>query len=321
MSDLIGQLEKKLAEGEPFDRRDGCNILRAENRHIPALFYLADKIRRKYFENDLALCSIVNAKSGSCSQDCSFCSQSVHHNTKIEQYDLLTNDRLREHYNQVDDLPLAHFGIVTSGPQLSAGEVRKISEFIAPLDGAASFCASLGELSSEQLEQLQRSGLERYHHNLETAPSFFSEICTTHEYQSRVQTIRRAKQLGLEVCSGGIIGLGETLEQRVELALTLRELEVDSIPLNFLVPIAGTSTENHQPLEPLEILKTTSMFRLLNPTREIKICAGRNHLRDLQSMLFFAGATGIMIGDLLTVAGRSVEKDLQMLKDLGFSGG
>ncbi len=318
MSCLIKNIEKKINAGEDLKADDALAVLRAPKELMAGLFYLADKIRRKYFTDSLSLCSIVNAKSGVCSQDCSFCAQSVHNPTEIVEYPLLDSAELKQHYDRAGRLPIDNFGFVTSGPSVSDKDFSQIISLFEQLDETAEICASMGDFSVKQFEKLKQAGLKRYHHNLETAPSFFSEICTTHDYSSRVETVQKAKEAGLEICSGGIIGLGETLEQRVELAITLRKLDVDSIPLNFLIPVENSPTEKSSPPEPLEILKTISMFRLVNPEKEIKICAGRIHLRDLQSMVFYAGATGIMVGDLLTVSGRSVEKDLQMLEDLGF---
>jgi biotin synthase len=171
-------------------------------------------------------------------------------------------------------------------------------------------------LNEAQLRRLKDSGVARYHHNLETAESFFPRICSTHGFDDRLLTVRRAKSAGLEICCGGIFGMGESREQRVEFAITLRDEGVHSIPLNFLVPIPGTPVENAEPMRPLEILKTVAMFRLVCQSAEIKVCAGRRHLRDLQSMFLYAGATGIMVGDYLTTAGRPVEEDIQLLKDL-----
>ena len=168
----------------------------------------------------------------------------------------------------------------------------------------------------DELGKLKAAGLRRYHHNLETAPSFFPEICTTHDHQIRVETVRAAKEAGLEVCCGGLLGLGESLEQRVELACLLAELQVDQIPLNFLVPIPGTPMEDRPPVEPLEVLRTIAMFRLVCPEAGLNVAAGRVRLNRLQSMIFYAGCNAMMIGDLLTVAGGAVAEDLQMLADL-----
>jgi biotin synthase len=181
-------------------------------------------------------------------------------------------------------------------------------------------CASLGVLSKDQLSCLREAGLKRYHHNLETAESYFPTICSTHTFQERVQTIRSAQKEGFEICAGGIFGLGETPEQRIELAFTLRDLDVDSIPLNFLNPVPGTPAEHCSPLPPLDILKIISLFRFVLPEKDIRVCGGREVcLRTLQPLLYLAGANGTMVGNYLTTGGRNPEIDLQEMHDLGFT--
>lgn len=222
-----------------------------------------------------------------------------------------------EAYTNACALPITHFGLVTSGEALTDAGIRQVCDAIRTQGiPEVAWCASLGSLSRDQLAQLKSAGLRRFHHNLETAPSFFPQICDTHSFEHRVRTLRAVKDAGLEICSGGILGMGESLEQRVEFALTLQQENVDSIPLNFLIPVPGTRLENREPMQPLDMLRSIIMFRLVHPRAELKVCAGRTHMRDLQSMIFYAGATGMMIGPLLTVAGREVDQDLQMLKDL-----
>jgi biotin synthase len=209
------------------------------------------------------------------------------------------------------------FGIVTSGCSLDSKGVDVVCGAVRGRKSrSVEWCASLGELDDTALRRLRGAGLVRFHHNIETAESFFPRICTTHSFGDRLAMIRRVRRNGLEVCSGVILGMGESLEQRVEMAEVLRRERVDSIPLNFLVPVPGTRLARVKPMKPLDILRCVAMFRLVNPDAEIKVCAGRLHLRDLQSMVFHAGASGIMVGPLLTVAGRDPAADLQMLRDL-----
>ncbi|MFP4687957.1 MAG: biotin synthase BioB [bacterium] len=320
MIKLAVELEKNINSGQMLTEKEALAVLRSGGQDFTALLALADRVRRQNFSNKIHLCSIVNAKSGACSEDCAFCAQSAHHNTEVDIYGLRESEQLVEARENVAHLPVSHFGIVTSGPKPRAEELDKIIKVIesGELDGI-NWCASLGALNREELLRLKKAGLRRFHHNLETAPSFFPQICSTHDIAERIETVKTAAEIGLEVCCGGILGLGESKSQRVEFAFTLRELGVDSIPLNFLIPIPGTRLGDTEPLQPLEILRTIIMFRLVNPEAELKVCAGRENLRDLQSMIFYAGATGMMIGDLLTVAGRDEKSDLQMLNDLGFS--
>ncbi|MHB8862581.1 MAG: biotin synthase BioB [Pirellulaceae bacterium] len=285
---------------------------------MPDLMALTNGLRRKQFGRKARLCSIMNAKSGACSGDCHFCAQSSRHATGVQVYPLRSSKQMADAYQEAGrSLPVDHFGIVTSGERLSAKDVGRIRDTIKNTRmEELRWCASLGTLDREELSALKNAGLTRFHHNLETAESFFPKICTTHTWRERLEMVRLAKSVGLETCSGGILGLGETLSQRVELAMTLRDEAVDSIPLNFLVPLPGTELEHLEPMKPMDILRTIAMFRLVNIKAEIKVCAGRAHMRDLQSMIFFAGATGMMIGPLLTIAGRDVQSDIAMLMDL-----
>lgn len=309
----------KAETNDAIGAAEGLWILQAGQQQLPGLLYAANMVRHRNFGNRVKLCSIINAKSGACSEDCTFCAQSAHHpEADTNRYDHLRPDVLLEGRQEASGQPILHFGIVTSGEALADRDIGQIEETLAQSESpGANWCASLGCLSVKQLQRLHRAGLKRFHHNIETARSFFPNVCTTHSYEERVQTVRNAKEAGMQVCCGGILGLGESLQQRVEMAETLAELEVDSIPLNFLVPIPGTSLEHLKPMLPLDILLCIVMFRLMCPTTDVRLAAGRSHLRRMQSMVFHAGCTGIMVGDLLTITGEDVEADLQMIRDLG----
>jgi len=284
------------------------------------LLAAAGQIRKTYFGDNVELCSIVNAKSGSCSQDCAFCAQSSHHNTNIEQYPLISKEEIVRQSQEAAKNGAKCFGIVTSGPAVSDAELDEICEAIRQIHAEGKIIpdASLGHLTEERARKLKDAGLIRYHHNLETSRSYFPKICTTHSYESRINTIKTAKDAGLEVCSGGVFGLGEGIEDRVELALTLKELDVNSVPLNFLIPVPGTKLEGALPLSADEALLTIALFRILLPDKHIKVCAGREKvLGERQKEMFSAGANGMMIGGYLTQAGRSVKEDLRMLNELG----
>lgn len=306
---------------EPISDAAANGILHAGHDDLPELLHAANLVRKRNFGDKVKLCSIVNAKCGACSEDCSFCAQSVHHpQADTSRYYRIDAEQLIADRRQASENPIIYFGIVTSGEALKDRDLERIETALrqSPEDGAK-WCASLGCLTQAQLERLRKAGLKRFHHNLETAESFFPNVCTTHSYNQRVETVRNAKAAGLQVCCGGILGLGESSGQRVEMANTLAGLGVDSIPLNFLVPIAGTRLEASPVMTPLEILLAIAMFRLKCPNSEIRVAAGRSHLRRLQSMIFFAGCTGIMVGDLLTIAGGDMAEDLQMVRDLGLT--
>lgn len=313
------EMRRAAESGYPVPAEVALDILLCEPDDIPEVMACATMHRKRYFGDGLLMCSIMNAKSGACSEDCAFCAQSAHHKTHAEVFPMARIGELESAYLRASELPVSHFGVVTSGKALKEKDIEVICEAAGRTrKPGLNWCASLGCLDREMLLRLKTAGFKRFHHNLETAESYFPTICTTHSYAMRIDTLRAVKEAGLEICSGGILGLGESLEQRVEFASILAREEVDSLPLNFLVPIAGTRLESLEIMKPLDIIRTIAMFRMMNPKAEIKVCAGRIHLRDLQSMVFYAGATGIMIGDLLTVAGREPKQDLQMIEDLGF---
>ena len=313
----LKSIQKAAENAQPISEELALHVLRSSAADLPQIFAAASTVRHRYFGNTVRLCSILNAQSGACSEDCAFCAQSSCHNTDIETTPLCSREGMAQAFDAAAELPVTHFGVVTSGCALSPDGVEQVCSTVREKKHPrVNWCASLGCLDYDQMCALKASGVKRYHHNIEAAASFFPQICTTHSWEMRLETIGNARKAGLEVCCGGIFGLGESLEQRVEFAATLAREAVDSIPLNFLVPIPGTRLEKMEIMKPLDILRTVSMFRLTNPGAEVKVCAGRVHLGDMQSMIFHAGANSMMIGPLLTVAGRNVDQDLQMLRDL-----
>lgn len=320
MRGFIGEVCQKVLEGEEIGKEEALRLSQADNGNIFSLLEEANRIREKFLGNEVDLCAVINAKSGNCPEDCIFCSQSTHHRANIERFPLISVEEMLEAAGKAGRMEAAEFGIVTSGRGINDKEAAVIGEGLRLMGKNLSLrrCASLGALTEKRARLLKESGLQRYHHNLETSKSFFPHICTTHSFQERLETVRVAKEAGLEVCSGGIFGLGETPEQRIELAFTLKELNADSIPLNFLHPIPGTPCEKMSPLSPLDILKTIALFRFILPTKDIKVCGGRErNLRSLQPLLFLAGANGMLVGNYLTTSGQDPETDLQMIRDLG----
>jgi len=315
---LLRDVRRFAARGHPLGSEMALALLETPADQLWEVFACAQQAKHHYFDQRPLLCSIINAKSGACPEDCAFCAQSIRHNTRVEVYPLKSPREIVAARDRAARFPIRHFSVVTSGRRLSRRDVEILARMIRSHPSReVAWCASLGALDEDDLALLREAGLKRFHHNLETAPSFFPRICTTHTYEQRVATVRQARRAGLEVCCGGLLGMGETPAQRVELALRLQELEVDSIPLNFLIPLPGTRLENQPPIKPLEALLTIALFRLTNPWTEIRVCAGRSYLRDLQCLIFAAGANGMMIGDLLTVPGGDVRDDLRMLEDLG----
>lgn len=283
------------------------------------LVALADSARRKYAGDKLELCSIMNAKSGLCPEDCKFCAQSCSHNTGIQAFPLKGIRDMLEAARRAKEIGAERFDIVTSGNTLSEDELKRIADAISLIKGNIRIktCASLGRLSEKGLHLLKDAGLERYHHNIETSPGYFHKITTTHTFKDRLDTIRAAKAAGLEVCSGGIIGLGESWDDRIEMALMLKGLDVTSVPINILVRIKGTSLENMPALSATDAIKTIALFRIILQDKIIKVAAGRESiLKDFQAMAFMAGANGMLIGGYLTIQGRSVDKDRMLIKEI-----
>ncbi|MEK7310271.1 MAG: biotin synthase BioB [Planctomycetota bacterium] len=285
------------------------------------LLYGAYIIREHFFDNKIHLCSIINAKSGNCSEDCKFCAQSSRHATKIKTYKLVSSKIIKEAYFKARRNKADGFSIVTSGNKLSTEEIDRLSNTVHELcsqNKTPYLCLSVGRLSPLSIAKLKESGITKCHHNLETSRSFFPKICSTHSYSERVATIVNLKKANIKVCSGGIFGLGEGWKDRIDLAFTLKDLNVDSVPLNFLMPAKGTSLDKLNLLSPMEALRIIAIFRYILPDKDIRICAGREKvLRNLQPLMFYAGATGMMIGGYLTQPGRGVADDFQMLNDLG----
>ena len=286
---------------------------------LEQLITAANDTRREGTGPKLDVCGIVNAKSGACGEDCRFCAQSARYRTDIPEYPLKTKEELVAAARAAKDNGAERFGIVTSGNALTPSEIETIAAAIREIisDVGIKPCASLGALSADSFQVLKDAGLSRYHHNIETSERFYSSIVTTHNYSQRVDTIKTAKNAGLEVCSGGIIGMGESWQDRIDMARLLKELQVDSVPLNFLVPIKGTPLESVKPISALEALRTIALFRVILRDASIKIVAGRETvLKDYQLMMFMAGANGMMVGGYLTVTGRPVEDDRALINEV-----
>lgn len=318
----IDEITQRILAGDQMSAEEGRWMIRLEDTYLPWLMAGADRIRKTYRGDEVEVCAISNVRSGNCSENCSFCSQSGHHKTAAPVYGYISADELAKQAKRARDWGTSDFGIVSKGWGIrSEKEKTQLKQYLDTLGSASDIgrCASLGVLGEDTAQWLKAAGLENYHHNLETAESFFGNVCTTHTYQENIDTIRHARDAGLRVCAGGILGMGESEDQRIELADTLRELGVESVPLNFLNPQPGTPMADRKPMQPLEILKNIAVFRYMLPKAEIRIAGGRQFLGDMQSMIFMAGASGIMIGDYLTTKGRRVEDDLKMLDQLGLT--
>jgi len=315
------RIEADSLSGTGINAEDALAVLGLPQSEIWRLLAVSEKVRHRFKGDQIRLCSIVNAKSGLCSEDCTFCSQSSRSKASIEKYPLMEEEEIVMAARDAKQRGAREFSIVTSGLSMrSSRELDRVGKAIARIKSEVGLetCVSLGALSAENISFLRSQGLRSVHHNLETARGFFPSICTTHDYEEDIRAVRVAKAAGAWVCCGGIFGIGESAADRVELAMTLRELDVDSIPVNFLNPIEGTPLDGKSELTPYRCLKIIVMMRLCHPSREIIVCGGREvNLRDLQGLIFAAGATGMMIGNYLTTSGRPSEDDLRMIEDLG----
>jgi biotin synthase len=323
MDQFISARCESIVNGGELSREDALKLTTVSGSGLFSLFAAASRIKEHYVGPNIYLCSIINAKSGRCPENCSFCAQSAHHKTDAPVFPLVDEEKMVACAIEAEKNGSSCYGIITSGTSINKGEeLDRIVSAVRRIRKATSITpsCSLGIVNYETAVALRDAGVETYHHNLETARSFFGNICTTHDYEEDINTVKAAKAAGLKVCCGGIFGLGESAAQRVEMAFTLKELEVDSVPLNFLNPIEGTRLADANNITPMECLQTIAIYRFILPDRKISVCGGREkNLRDLQSWMFFAGASGTMIGNYLTTSGRAPADDWQMLEDLGLS--
>ena len=333
----IIELTDRVLNGGEVTRKEAERLINVSDDDTMLLLAMADKIRQKFNGNAVDCCAIINGRSGRCPENCKFCAQSAHYHTGVKEYPLLGEQEFVDAAKKAKAAGAVRFSIVTSGRgQSKADDFENICKALKRIkeEVGIEVCCSLGILTEEQAFKLKELGVTRYHSNLETARSHFPDICSTHTYEDKMftihnaqkaglrvcsgGTIHNAQKAGLRVCSGGIFGLGETPEQRVEMAFELKRLGIDSVPLNLLTPIPGTPFENNKPLKPLEILRAYAVFRFVLPKALIRTAGGREvNLRDLQCLALNGGLNGIMVGGYLTTGGRSPQADKVMIKDLG----
>ncbi len=319
-TEWLANLHRKVLDGDAISRTDGLRLLALPPKHCDALLAVADDLRQRHSGNRIKTCSIINAKSGRCSENCSFCAQSVSHTTSLKDYPLLSADEMltraarEEHHSR-------RCGIVTAGRGIRPEELETICETISGFQQQGlqqQPCASLGILGSADFKLLKAAGLKRFHHNLEASRSYFPRICTTHTYDERVETVQEAQAAGFEVCVGAIFGLGETDQDRMDVLEEIRGLDPVSVPLNFLVPIEGTPLSAREQMSAWEAMKIIALARCVVPRKDILIGGGRLEVfGDDQHLIFKAGANAMIVGDLLTVKGRSPDADMALLREQG----
>ncbi len=314
-------LAQRILAGHRLTHQEGLAILESSDAEILDLLAAAFRLRRHYFGVDVQLYFLMNAKSGLCPEDCSYCSQSKNSDAEIPKYNLLNRQKLLDGARMAFERQAKTYCIVISARGPSESEMRAVETIVPEIKQQydLKICACLGLLTAEQSRRLKDCGVDRVNHNLNTGREHYGNICTTHTYDDRVDTLNAVREAGLEICSGGIVGMGEKPQDTVQMALELRDLGVQSIPVNFLIEIEGATLETQNALSPRDCLRTLAMFRFANPDREIRIAGGRElHLRSLQPLGLYA-ANSIFVGDYLTTEGQSPDEDYQMLEDLGFT--
>ena len=318
MTDL-NELALKIIDGFRVSRSDDLSFFK--DCALDKLTAAADKIREHFKGENVDLCTIINGRSGRCGENCKFCAQSAHNHTGCEEYSFLEDEKIIQAAKANQDEGVNRFAIVTAGKALCGEDFDKAIRVYEKMNRELSInlCASMGFLTREQFKRLRKAGVTSYHHNIETSRRNFPNICTSHTYDMKIDTIKIAQEEGLCVCSGGIIGLGETFEDRIDMALSLSELNIRSIPINALMAIPGTPFEKNQPLTEEEILRTIAMFRFLNPEANIRLAAGRKLLSENGKKAFQSGASATITGNMLTTSGSTIKGDIKMLSEMGRS--
>lgn len=315
---MIESLKEKVIKGGEISREEA--ILLSNVKDKQALYKAAGVIRDKMAGRRFDTCSIINARSGRCSENCKWCAQSAVFKTNVEEYELIDEATCLEMAGLNAEYGVDKFSFVTSGRALSDKNIDRLCSYARKIKSQSDLhlCASMGLLKKDQLQRLLDSGIKRYHCNLETSPRYFSSLCTTHTTAEKIATIRAAQEIGMEVCSGGIIGMGETMEDRIDLALTLRELGIKSIPMNILNPIPGTPLEGMSPLADDDILTTIAVYRFIHPDAYLRFAGGRMLIAHIEAEAIEAGINSAIVGDMLTTVGSKVLEDMEKVKAMGF---
>lgn len=306
---LIAPAFKESAEGVEYNHAE-----------LEKIYTLAHNITQKFLADRFDSCSIINAKSGNCPEDCKWCAQSMHNKTKVDIYPLVSVERAVKEATYNASQGIKRFSLVTSGRKTSKSEVEQICKIVEALPKEIIPCVSLGLLEKDSLEKLYKSGVTRYHCNIETSPKNFAKLCTTHTMQNKMETLKAAREVGMTLCSGGIIGMGESITDRVEMAMYLRENNIFSIPINLLQPIPGTPLESAKPLSAEEYLLTVSIFRIINPKAFLRFSGGRAQLsKETQEKALYIGINSAIMGDMLTTLGSGARSDIEMFKGAGYN--
>lgn len=312
------KLADDIINGKRLTREDDLSFFEAAD--LDELAKGADEIRKALCSNHVDLCTIINGRAGGCSENCKFCAQSAHSQTGCDRHGIVDPIEVLEDCKKREAAGVHAYSIVTAGRTVEGKDLDTLVETYHLLHENCDLrlCASHGLVSPEAMERFHEAGVTKYHANIETSKRNFPNICTTHTYEDKIKEIRIAKAAGMSVCSGGIIGMGETFEDRIDMAISLAELEIDSIPINALIPVAGTPFADLDPLTEDDIIRTIAMFRYINPTAYIRMAAGRNYFSDGGRRIFTSGANATITGDMLTTVGNNTKQDMEMLSGMGF---
>ena len=313
----LNELADDIVKGKRFGRTDDLSFFKTCD--ISELTKAADRIRAHFKGDRVDLCTIINGRSGKCGENCKFCAQSAHNHTGCEEYSFLDEEKIISEAKSNQNEGVNRFAIVTAGRALTGEDFEKALHVYERMNKELSInlCASMGFINREQFKRLRKAGVTSYHHNIETSRRNFPNICTSHSYDMKIETIKIAQEEGLCVCSGGIIGMGETFEDRIDMALSLHELGIRSIPINALMAISGTPFEKNTPVTEEEILRTLAMFRFINPEANIRLAAGRKLLSENGKKAFESGCSATITGNMLTTSGSTIQGDIKMLREMG----
>ncbi len=315
---MLNSLKNKVLQGYKINIEEAIALSEIED--TDALCDAANEIRQTFCGNRVDSCSIINARSGRCGENCKWCAQSAHFNTGVEEYGCIDAEEALALARYNDSRGISRFSLVTSGRKVDKKDMPHFCDIYRRLAQETNLflCASMGLIDEDEMAMLHDAGVRRYHCNLESAPSFFPSLCTTHTTEDKIRTIQAAKSVGMTVCSGGIIGMGETMQQRIELAMTLRDLNVDSVPINILIPIPGTPLQDMPPISEEEVARTVAIFRFILPDKYLRFAGGRARLsKQAERRILLGGMNGVLMGDMLTTIGNKIDEDRELFRSVG----
>ncbi len=314
---FVLDIKEKVINGYNITKEEALKLY---NSPLDELTESANEIRKYFCGNKFDICTIINAKSGKCSEDCKYCAQSAFYNTNIDEYPILEKEKILKDVKNNDENGILRYSLVTSGRCLTDSEIENVCDIVREIKNNTNIqvCVSLGLLKEEQFKKLKEAGVTRIHNNIETSRQYFNSVCTTHTFDDKLETIKAAQRAGLTVCSGGIMGIGESISDRIDMAFTLRDIGINSVPINMLNPIPGTPYENLKPLTINDMKRIVAVYRFILPKASIRLAGGRGLMKDSGKECFTSGANAAISGNMLTTSGITIETDLKLLEELGY---